>query len=311
MAALATSPLPCLATPVPHAGAAAPQAATQPTLDTDANVVLYRQATKLSAIAYCSTTSIEAWDCGFCGGDADLGGSGGGGVAGAVTFASGDGSLTGFAGWWRERGAAVLAFRGSEDAENWASALDFGRVRLPAWLGGASGGSVAAAQVHEGFLQDYSAVRGAARAAVEHVLTAAGSGALGEVLVVGHSLGGALALLAGVDLAINPVAESNSSGSSSSCTLPVSVYTLGQPRVGDAGFSTFVSGLAGLATAARIVNGRDAVVHMPVEAMGFRHVAGERWIVPPGDADCGAVVTCDDASNGGEDTDCANSVGAD
>jgi hypothetical protein len=66
----------------------------------------------------------------------------------------------------------------------------------------------------------------------------------------GHSLGGALASLAGMRRA------------------PTATYTFGSPRVGDAAFVALAAGMP----IYRIVDDRDVVASVPPYWLGFRHI---------------------------------------
>lgn len=75
--------------------------------------------------------------------------------------------------------------------------------------------------------------------------------------VTGHSLGGALAVLAAVQLNLQ------------SAILANGVYTLGQPRAGDAEFTAvFNNAFAGRAF--RFVNNNDIVTRVPAWIRGYR-----------------------------------------
>lgn len=88
-----------------------------------------------------------------------------------------------------------------------------------------------------------------------------------SVIVVGHSLGGAIASLAFTDLKANNV--------------PIkAAYTMGAPRVGNAQYATFTDKLAGasdkqLGSFIRITHNTDGVPSLPSIEMGFRHTRTE------------------------------------
>lgn len=134
---------------------------------------------------------------------------------------------------------AVLAFRGTEqkiqdflhDADTWP---------VPAF-----GGSVL---VHRGFKRALNSVWTQIERSLDRIDV--------PVFYTGHSLGGALAVLAA---ARRPAAA---------------VYTFGAPRVGD---TRFVQKLQEVPIH-RIVYGADIVACVPPEAFGFRHAGEERRI---------------------------------
>ncbi|QYK47570.1 MAG: lipase family protein [Phycisphaeraceae bacterium] len=92
--------------------------------------------------------------------------------------------------------------------------------------------------------------------------------------LTGHSLGGAMAVLAAARLAVEHP-EISVHG----------VVTFGQPRVGDAGFAGAYSGVLGERTV-RCVNNRDIVVRVPKRIMKFRDV-GSVWYFDEGGRYCG------------------------
>ena len=98
-----------------------------------------------------------------------------------------------------------------------------------------------------------------------------------SVTVVGHSLGGAIALLDGVYLSL-----------SLPQSVSVRVVTYGMPRVGNKAFADFVdSTLSGLVT--HVNNREDPIPTVPGIGLGFHHPSGEihiqdsgTWDVCPG-----------------------------
>jgi len=86
-----------------------------------------------------------------------------------------------------------------------------------------------------------------------------------QVTVVGHSLGSALATLMALDLAANS-------------KLPVTLYTLASPRVGDLTFSHVFNNA--VPNAYRVANRLDIVPKVPPPLMYF-HVGDETELIPP------------------------------
>ena len=86
-----------------------------------------------------------------------------------------------------------------------------------------------------------------------------------KIFVTGHSLGGALAVFAAVDLKKNFYPETS-----------IILYTYGQPRVGNVDFSNFIfSQLDG--SYVRVTHYDDLVTHVPPKISGFKHAGNELW----------------------------------
>lgn len=130
---------------------------------------------------------------------------------------------------------AILAFRGSGSAVDWvADFIAQQTMYRPVKNGG---------QTHKGFTDIYMSCR-------DQVHTLLGMLPAGKPLfITGHSLGGALATLAALDIALN-----------TSFTSPI-VYTFGAPRVGDPQFVQLYN--YSVPTHWRFQNEFDIVPHLP------------------------------------------------
>lgn len=80
-----------------------------------------------------------------------------------------------------------------------------------------------------------------------------------DLLVTGHSLGGAIAQLAALDLA--------------SQGYNVTLVTFGSPRVGDVQFADML--VKTVPRVYRVTHSRDPIVHVPYVFMGFLHAGPE------------------------------------
>ena len=138
----------------------------------------------------------------------------------------------------------VVAFRGTQFIHDWLDDFDF----VPAPYAPVPGRGT----VHEGFQIVYLAVRDNLLALLNKY-----SAGYRELLITGHSLGGALCPLATLDL-LN--VNSNLS--------PV-VYTWAAPRVGHDDFVTFFNTHVNICY--RIVNVWDVVPHLPPDIAGYEH----------------------------------------
>jgi triacylglycerol lipase len=144
-------------------------------------------------------------------------------------------------------GAIIIAFAGTDPLipANWITDFDVGlkfrfneRVTPPA--------------LHSGFEKAYRSVAG-------KIAEAVANRSATPVLVTGHSMGGALAVIAADDL----LAENK--------LRPTAIYTFGMPRVGDKDFAQRYNDTLG-ATTYRLVHGDDIVATVPPSRFGFRHV---------------------------------------
>jgi len=144
-------------------------------------------------------------------------------------------------------GATIIAFAGTDPLvpANWISDFDVGlSVQL--------GLQVTPGPVHRGFDKAFDAVSGQVTQAL------AGRGAA-PVLVTGHSMGAALAVIA----ADHCLSEQH--------VRATAVYAFGMPRVGDEDFALRYNDVLG-ATTYRLVHGDDIVATVPPSRFGFRHV---------------------------------------
>jgi hypothetical protein len=160
----------------------------------------------------------------------------------------------------------VVAFAGTEPTSLVDWVTDFSALRHPS---DASHG-----QIHEGFEAGVQRVWDQITAAV---------GSLpkdGRLYVTGHSLGAALAGVAGYRLRTEapPLAAADR----------ISIYTFGMPRVGDAGFAEAFAAAGLDARTYRFVHGLDMVTHVPPfePPFNYRHVgqlyacaAGTRFVL--------------------------------
>jgi predicted lipase len=143
----------------------------------------------------------------------------------------------------------VIVFRGTQDELDW-------KTNVNARLVGLQGGT----RVHTGFFQAYWPIRDAMFDFVKRTIKAKPR----PVYITGHSLGGALALMATAELANDEDAAIRDS--------IAACYTFGCPRAGDSSFDIYVK-----APLYRITNGVDMVPAIPPAVLGYRHVGDTRY----------------------------------
>ncbi len=137
----------------------------------------------------------------------------------------------------------VISFRGTEPGElkDWLVDLDMEMVHGPA------------GKVHEGFYDAVSSIWEELVAALRRIRQN------GQTLwITGHSLGGAVAIIACARLLKEEVV-----------TFINGVYTFGQPRSGDRNFAAWLDG-AMKTRIIRLVNNNDIVPHLPLPPL-YKH----------------------------------------
>ena len=149
----------------------------------------------------------------------------------------------------------IVAFRGSKSLKNWITDAQLWRRLLTEE---ANGDKV---EVHHGFLDAYESIIADLTAYLRQ------PGDVRPLFITGHSLGGALAILAALELKRQgfPIAQ---------------VYTFGQPRVGNAAFKRLYEYSLGASTF-RVVYQEDIVAripHLPAFHDPYQHVGTEVFL---------------------------------
>ncbi|XP_038875188.1 lipase isoform X2 [Benincasa hispida] len=179
--------------------------------------------------------------------------------------------------------AVIIAFRGTQEnsIQNWIEDLYWKQLDLM-YPG------MPDAMVHHGFYYAYhnTTIRPAILSAVDRARKFYGNL---DIMVTGHSMGGAMAAFCGLDLA---------------------VMTFGQPRIGNAVFASYYSNI--VPNTFRVTNGNDVVPHLPpfysyFPKKTYRHFPREVWLynVGFGSFVFQAEKICDGS---GEDPSCSRSV---
>ena len=131
--------------------------------------------------------------------------------------------------------------------------------------------------VHQGFANEHAKT---AQTILAAVLTLLGQHSASSVVVVGHSLGAALALLELVYLPLHVPAGTR-----------VSAFTYGMPRVGNAAFANYVDSTHN-GNLTHINNKKDPVPIVPGKSLGYVHPSGEVHI-----QDSGSWLACSGQDN--------------
>ncbi|XP_022947717.1 lipase-like [Cucurbita moschata] len=200
--------------------------------------------------------------------------------------------LQSYVGVAKSLNAIVIAFRGTQEnsIQNWIEDLYW--KQLDQMYPG-----MPDAMVHHGFYFAYhnTTIRPAIVSAVERTRKFYGNL---DIMVTGHSMGGAMAAFCGLDLAVSHNYQN------------VQVITFGQPRIGNAVFASYYSNI--VPNTFRVTNGNDIVPHLPpfysyFPRKTYRHFPREVWLY---DVGFGSFIyqvekVCDGS---GEDPSCSRSV---
>lgn len=238
---------------------------------------------QLQSIAYCADLeAVAIWNCTRC---ANVSG-----FQPHLVHFDEAWDLLAYVGYWPALNAKVVVFRGTDSSSwyNWAENMRAWRTDTTYPVPGAP----SALRIHSGFLilWNSSSMASTIKQSFGELLQKHPDG---PTLVLGHSMGGALAQLAALDLKIMHDLRD------------VKVFTFGAPRVGNSVFSDFFE--EHVTEAWRFTHGRDIVPSVPPQLFGFHHVSREVWLVDvegAGDVQQ-RVVVCDET---GEDPTCHNSA---
>lgn len=148
-----------------------------------------------------------------------------------------------------------IVFRGTQTGRD--AKRDFNCIKVPFHLVPGAG------EVHQGFLNTYTKLgHGRLLSLRDFILkTISGMDPTKKLYITGHSMGGGVATLCALDVAVN----------SSLFKQPI-LYTFASPRVGNKAFVEKFNST--IRTSVRIKNQYDLVPSTPLKSMGFQHVKG-------------------------------------
>jgi predicted lipase len=156
-------------------------------------------------------------------------------------------------------GDVVVAIRGTEGVHEWIHDAQFFPTRCPFHPG--------IGHTEDGFTTMYNAMRvgtgGDALSVAEALPKLKFKRAITSLTICGHSLGGALATLLALDVAVNTVNRD--------FNFPPSVYTYASPRTGDDSFVALYN--HAVPNTFRIANRVDLVPKLPLPPL-YEHVLG-------------------------------------
>ncbi|OAA33047.1 ferulic acid esterase A faeA [Moelleriella libera RCEF 2490] len=150
----------------------------------------------------------------------------------------------------------IIVFRGTVSAQNYET--DFSIALVPLILPGTK---CLGCKVHQGFQNAYLSLNNDVASAIRAELLRDPDS---KLIVVGHSLGAALAAMAATSLVGQgfPVAET---------------YTFGEPRNGDLAFSRFVTAQPFNRNYFRVTHFNDGVPQVPPTYLAYVHHGDEFW----------------------------------
>jgi hypothetical protein len=216
--------------------------------------------TQFARAAYCASSKVTGWNCGE--------------ACNAIpgfqpTLTGGDGNEVQlfFVGYWPSQKTVVVSHQGTDPTQFLSDLTD-----IDIFQGGLSSsifpGTPNNVQVHEGFRDEHAKTAPAILAETKRLISAKGAT---SVTLVGHSLGGALAILDSLMMRLNLPAN-----------IAIKGVTYGLPRVGNAEFAEFFDSMVFDFT--RINNESDLIPIVPGRFLGFLHTQGETHILSPGNA---------------------------
>ncbi|KAJ3491706.1 hypothetical protein NLI96_g520 [Meripilus lineatus] len=220
--------------------------------------------TQFARAAYCPSEYIKDWSCGgnhteACDAITDF----------EPVWTSGDGDEVQlqFVGYWPPENSIVVAYEGTDPTKIYSMLTDLDFVRRPLNRT-LFPGIPANVLVHRGFADQHEMTATIVLSEVKKLLSSKNAQ---KVILVGHSLGGALSELAALYMTLN---------------LPSNVHvkgvTYGTPRVGNSEFAKFFN--SKVHDFYRINNERDLIPLVPFIEMGYRHPHGEIHIISPNNA---------------------------
>jgi hypothetical protein len=169
----------------------------------------------------------------------------------------------------QDGGEAVVAFRGTEGIKEWVLDAHFGTLPCPFLA--------SAGETEDGFTKMYQSVAIGTAAdspsLLESLPNLKWKQLVGSVTICGHSLGGALATLATLDITVNAQPPYHNTTS----------YTFASPRTGDEPFAAKFDQL--VTDSFRVANDLDIVPQLPLFPP-YKHVQGQSplksltWIPP-------------------------------
>ena len=197
---------------------------------------------RITSASYCSAFTIMHWNCLPCSLVSPL--------QSIKVVVDPKNDFQGIVGYSLEHDAIIISYRGSIDIQNWVD--DFTFVQKEEYK------NLPNVLVHEGFFRLYQEVAKQVVASIQEIRK---EHAEAIILVTGHSMGGAVALICAFELSVLLALNVQA------------VYTFGQPRVGNFAFAELMR--KNVPNLYRVTHYHDIVPHLPPTYLNFRHSAIE------------------------------------
>lgn len=245
------------APPPPMQGLVDPAGARDSDASASASAARYNPDTAMRALWYvksasCNSYEVSRWTCPTC--NAHVPSSNLAWVA-AYDFKG----LKGFVGYDEAKRQIVVSLRTAERPQQWIDTLSANNVTYPPCGG--------ACRINSEILDTWRGIGPAMGEAIRRI--AKQFGAKGSsILLTGHGLGGAVAVLIALDFVDSVEYKEN-------VFRGFDLYTFGQPRIGDAGFVTYATRKLPFARQQRITHRSDPFPMRPSPADGYRHLLRE------------------------------------
>ncbi|KAG8935712.1 hypothetical protein FRC02_006760 [Tulasnella sp. 418] len=218
----------------------------------------YTSYTNLARAAYCASNIVATWACGAACRALP-------GMVIYLTGGNGQDVPNYYVGYLPSIASAVVVHEGTSPDEIESLLVDanfFFDELEPAYFPGIG----TAIKIHNGFTNAHAKSSPAILNAVKKILSERG---VSKVTLVGHSLGGAIAILDAMSLRLTLPS-----------TTKFKIVTYGQPRVGNQEFADYVDRY--FPDYARITNDLDIVPIVPGRFLGFRHSSFEKHVTSNG-----------------------------